>query len=72
MTDTTKTTPAKRPAVKLIGQDGNAFNLIGLCMRAARRAGMPAAEQAEVQAYLTSAGSYDELLGRMMERFDVS
>ena len=29
----------KKPKVKLIGEDGNVFNLMGLCVKALRKAG---------------------------------
>jgi hypothetical protein len=29
----------KKPIVRLIGQDGNAYNILGLCQRAAKQAG---------------------------------
>ncbi len=47
--------------VKLVGQDSNAFNIMGLCQRAARRAHIPAEE---ISAFMqeAAAGDYDHLL----------
>jgi hypothetical protein len=66
-------TTIKHPAVRvrLSGQDGNVFNLIGLCSRAARKAGVPAGEVKEFQASVMQAGSYDEALRVMATWFDV-
>lgn len=53
----------KFPQVKvpLVGQDGNAFMILGLVTKAMRREGIP---QADIDAYLTDAksGDYDHLL----------
>lgn len=57
--------------VKLVGTDGNAFALIGRCMAAARRHGCTQAEVDEIVSTLTSAKSYDALLAKITERFDV-
>lgn len=57
--------------VKLVGQDGNAFNILGKCTQAMRRAHLP---QAEVDAFMAEAtsGNYDQLLQTCMKWFDVS
>jgi len=60
-----------RPPVKLVGANGNVFNLIGLCQRAARRAGWTPAQIAEFRDRCFNAGSYDAVLAIMMEEFDV-
>jgi len=59
-----------RVAVKLVGADGNALNLLGLCIRAARRAGW---SQGVIDAFTASAkaGDYDHLLRTCMDWFDV-
>ena len=56
--------------VKLIGEDGNAFAILGACCRAMRRARLP---QAEVDAFMAeaTAGDYDQLLQTCMRWFDV-
>jgi hypothetical protein len=59
-----------KPIVKLVGQDGNVFNLIGICSKALKRAG-----QSENAAKLTkecfNAGSYEEALQIMMKYCNV-
>ena len=51
----------KKPVVKLVGQDGNIFNLLGLSSRALKQAGQP--EQAkEMLGKVAQAKSYDEAL----------
>jgi len=66
-----KETTPKKPKVKLIGQDGNVFNLIGICQRALRKAGMHD-EAKELSAKCFKADSYDEALCIMMEYCDVN
>lgn len=63
-------TDTKRPIVKLIGQDGNAFMILGMCQRAARKAGWTADRIQEVMAEMKS-GDYNHLLGTAMKYFDV-
>lgn len=62
--------PTIRPAVKLVGIDGNAFSIIGACVKAARQAQMPAEDIAKIKAEMTS-GSYDHLLATAMKYFRV-
>ena len=51
----------EKPGCKLIGEDGNVFNLMGLAARTLRRNGL--AEQAtEMTERVTGCGSYDEAL----------
>ncbi|MDP2740880.1 MAG: hypothetical protein Q8O82_19760 [Pseudorhodobacter sp.] len=47
--------------VQLCGQDGNAFMILGLCHKAARRAGL---SEAEIDAFTEEAttGDYDHLI----------
>lgn len=59
-----------KPTVKLVGQDGNVFNLIGICTRALKRAGMHD-EAKQLTAKCFAAGSYSEALCIMMEYCDV-
>jgi hypothetical protein len=65
------TNEVNRPTVKLIGADGNVFNILGLCMRAARKAGWPKKRVDEFVGRCTSSGSYDAVLGIVMEEFEV-
>ena len=60
----------KKPVVKLIGQDGNAFMILGLCQRAARKAGW-SKEQIDAAINEMRAGDYNHLLATAMDRFDV-
>ena len=59
-----------KPVVKLSGQDGNAFNILGLCQRAARKAQM-SKEQLEVFMKEAMSGDYDHLLQTAMKYFEV-
>jgi hypothetical protein len=62
---TTEPTPptsfSKPVRVKLVGTDGNAFAVLGLCRRAAKRAGVPAVELGAFTAEAQS-GDYNALL----------
>ena len=60
----------KKPRVKLVGQDGNVFNLIGICAKALRKAGQNDAAT-EMTKECFSAGSYDNALQIMMKYCDV-
>lgn len=60
----------RKPVVKLIGQDGNAFMVLGLCSRAAKRAGWPEEKRKAVLDEMR-AGDYSHLLAKAMEHFDV-
>jgi hypothetical protein len=55
--------------VKLVGEDGNAYAIMGRAQRAARRAGVPEAEIAKYLEEATS-GSYDHLLVTTMDWFN--
>lgn len=65
-------TQVKYPEVKveLVGQDGNAFAIIGRVSQALRRAGV---KSEEVDAFRTEAmsGDYNHLLGTCMKWVDV-
>ena len=56
--------------VKLIGQDGNAFNILGICRRAMKRANL---SESEIEAFTTEAtsGDYNHLLATCCEWFNV-
>lgn len=51
----------EKPVVKLIGQDGNIFNLIGIASRVLKRAGMER-EAKEMTERIFACGSYEEAL----------
>ncbi len=60
----------KKPVVKLTGQDGNVFNIIGLCCRALRReVSEECANEFATKAF--NAGSYDEVLQLAMKYCEV-
>jgi hypothetical protein len=56
--------------VRLVGEDGNAFAILGRCQQAMRQAGV---SKAEIDAFLTEAksGDYDHLLQTCMRWFEV-
>ena len=55
--------------VEMVGQDGNAFAILGRCKQAARDAGL---EKAEIGAFIAEAtsGDYDHLLQTAIHWFD--
>ena len=55
-----------KPIVRLIGEDGNAFTIIGRVVRALRKAGYSEEEVREYRKDATS-GDYDNLLRVTME-----
>lgn len=55
-----------RPDAKMIGEDGNVFNLMGICSNALKKAGYPEKSK-EMFDRVTSSGSYDEALAIMSE-----
>lgn len=61
----------EKPSVKLVGQDGNAFAIMGLCSRAAKKAGW-APDQIKAVMTEMQSGDYDHLLQTAMKHFDVS
>jgi len=56
--------------VQIIGQDGNAFHVLGKVNRALKRAGLSDEERAEFMAEATS-GDYDHLLATVMAWVEV-
>jgi len=56
--------------VKLVGQDGNAHNILGICLRAMKKAGLDKDEQDAFLAEATS-GNYEHLLATCMDWFEV-
>ena len=61
---------ANRPIVKLTGEDGNAFAIIGRCSKTARKAGW-SKDQIKVLTDQMSSGDYDNLLATAVKYFDV-
>ena len=66
----TETENEIKPKVKLIGQDGNAFRILGLCRKAALKAGWSKDQWNKFHGKAT-AGDYDHLLRLVMARFEV-
>ena len=60
-----------KPAVKLIGTDGNAYLIIGACCKALRRAGMRNKAE-ELMHTALAASSYDNLLQICMDYVEIS
>jgi hypothetical protein len=62
----------KYPEVKvqLVGNDGNAFSILGNCKTAAKKAGLT---KKQIDEFLNEAmsGDYSHLLGTCMEYFEV-
>ena len=56
--------------VQLVGKDGNAFNILGICRRAMKRAHLP---ESEIEAFTAEATSsdYNHLLITCTEWFNV-
>jgi hypothetical protein len=55
-----------KPKVQLVGQDGNVFNLLGLCIKGLKKAGQYKEAQ-ELQARVLKSGAYEEALSIMLE-----
>lgn len=57
--------------VDLVGQNGNAYMVLGICQKAARKAGI---EDTKINQFLDEAkqGDYDHLLRTCMKYFNVN
>ena len=62
--------PKTNVTVKLIGEDGNVFNIIGKVYQELKRAGFKV-EAKEFQERAFKCGSYDEVLRLVFEYVDV-
>lgn len=58
-----------RPQVELVGQDGNAYAVLGRCAKAARKAGWTPEQIEEFRVEATS-GDYDKLLQTVIKYCD--
>lgn len=58
-----------KPRCKLIGENGNIFNLMGIASRVLKRAGLKQ-EAAEMIDRIQNCGSYHEALGVILEYVD--
>jgi hypothetical protein len=63
------TTSEEKPALRLVGEDGNAYAIMGRAQRVARRAGWSRERIKEVMDE-AMADDYDHLLRTMMKHFD--
>ena len=59
-----------KPKCKLVGKDGNVFNLIGIVSTTLKKAGQPEAAK-EMQNRVFQSKSYHEALAIFMEYVDV-
>lgn len=60
-----------KPKCRLIGEDGNIFNLMGIVSRTLKEAGEPEKADEMIQRITKGANSYDEALAILMEYVDV-
>lgn len=60
----------KKPTAKLIGQDGNIFNLMGIASKELKKAGMQDQATAMIKE-VEDSGSYMEALAIIMKYVDV-
>lgn len=60
----------EKPELRLVGEDGNAFAILGRARRVARRAGWSEERWKKVQRE-AMAGDYPHLLATMTEHFEV-
>ena len=58
-----------KPRVSLVGQDGNVYNLLGICTKALQRANQ-GKEAQELKNRVYGCGSYEEALSIMYEYVD--
>ncbi|MCL2440491.1 MAG: hypothetical protein FWD14_01995 [Treponema sp.] len=61
----------KKPIVKLVGQNGNVYNLMAICSKALRDFGQPELAKEMYDKITTTAKSYDEALQIMMDYCEV-
>lgn len=61
---------SRKPVVQLTGEDGNVFNLIGICSRALRKSGR-VEEAKAMQQRVFGCGSYEEALAIMGEYVEI-
>ncbi len=65
-----ETTTTSKPKANVLGQDGNVFNLIGICSKALKKEGKYD-EAKEMSNRIFACGSYDEALVIMSEYCDL-
>lgn len=57
--------------VKLVGEDGNIFNLMGKVQKALKKAGVSKEEQSQFLEEVSQSNSYDQALQVIMEWMEV-
>ena len=57
-----------KPTVRLVGEDGNAFSILGRCKKASRAAGWTKEQWEEFEKKAMD-GDYDHLISTVMEYF---
>ena len=60
-----------KPEAKLVGEDGNVFNLMAICSKALKDAGQPEVAVEMREKITKTAKSYDEALAIMMDYCEV-
>jgi hypothetical protein len=60
-----------KPRCRLIGENGNIFNLMGIVSRTLKEAGEPEKADEMIQRITSGAKSYDEALAMLMEYVDI-
>jgi len=60
-----------KPRCRLIGENGNIFNLMGIVSRTLKEAGEPEKADEMIQRITNEAKSYDEALAMLMGYVDV-
>jgi len=60
-----------KPKCRLIGENGNIFNLMGIVSRTLKEAGETEKAEEMIQRITSGAKSYDEVLAILMEYVDV-
>jgi len=61
----------QKPKVKLVGENGNVFNLMAICSRALKNAGMENEAKEMTEKIKTTAKSYNEAITIMMNYCEV-
>ncbi len=60
-----------KPKCRLIGEDGNIFNLMGIVSRTLKEAGESEKADEMIRRITSDAKSYDEALAMLMEYVDI-
>lgn len=64
-------TKIDRPKIKLVGQNGNVFNILGICRQASKKANWSELDWKEFQDQALAAGTYDSVLQLVLKHFEV-